>query len=297
MKVLVLGGHGFIGRHAVSALARAGAAVTIGTRNPRSGPGDYPQERHVLHEALAESDWHDAAQRFDVILNAVGILRQRLGETYDAVHHRAPEALALACKAHDTRLVLVSALGLSLSARSRFLSSKVRGEQAVESVGGRWILARLSLLDGDGGFGASWLRGVSKLPLFVVPTSAQGRIAALTANDAGEALSALCLRSDEALDTADSRVYELGGRTAFSFEGYIHGLGRRYRSSRAKAVRVPGVLARVGAHLCDLVHFSPFSFGHWELLCHDNVPNPNRLGELLGREPDPVVDLDPDAST
>jgi NADH dehydrogenase len=33
------------------------------------------------------------------------------------------------------------------------------------------------------------------------------------------------------------------------------------------------------------VHFSPFSFGHWELLQHDNLPQPNRLTELLGRAP------------
>ena len=32
-------------------------------------------------------------------------------------------------------------------------------------------------------------------------------------------------------------------------------------------------------------HFSPFSFGHWELLHYDNIPRTNRLPELLGRAP------------
>ncbi|TMH22707.1 MAG: hypothetical protein E6H61_07390 [Betaproteobacteria bacterium] len=35
----------------------------------------------------------------------------------------------------------------------------------------------------------------------------------------------------------------------------------------------------------DLVHFSPLSFGHIELMRRDNVPHPNRLSELLGHAP------------
>jgi hypothetical protein len=44
----------------------------------------------------------------------------------------------------------------------------------------------------------------------------------------------------------------------------------------------------IGAHLCDLFHFSPFSYGHWILLQRDNVPSPNHLPELLGRAPTEV---------
>jgi hypothetical protein len=41
--------------------------------------------------------------------------------------------------------------------------------------------------------------------------------------------------------------------------------------------------------LCDLFRFSPFSWGHWILLQRDNVPIPNALPALLGREPTPVT--------
>jgi NADH dehydrogenase len=54
-------------------------------------------------------------------------------------------------------------------------------------------------------------------------------------------------------------------------------------------VPVPGLLARLVSHICDLAHFSPFSFGHLELLRRDNVPCPNALPRLLGREPLAVV--------
>lgn len=296
MRVLVLGGHGFVGRHAVAALERAGAEITIGTRRPQSS-ARHPEVRCVLHEAIQVDDWVDVVRSFDAVLNSVGILRQRPGESYETVHSLAPASIAEACEAHGVRFVHVSALGLSCDAKSRFLTSKLRGEQAITACNSRAIIARLSLLDGDGGFGASWLRGVARLPVFVVPSSARGRIAALTASDAGEALAELCLcdeerlGDDKRLGDGTSRVFELGGRLAVDFEAYVRGLGRRYRTRPALGVRVPGVLARLGAHLCDLFHFSPFSFGHWELLCRDNIPKPNRLPELLGREPEPVIDV------
>lgn len=292
-RVLVLGGRGFIGRHAVTALQRAGATVVVGTRTPRHDPDGPAEEAFVLHQMLDSHQWDDAVSRFDVILNCVGILRQRYGETYDAVHHRAPVALAAACRRHGKRLVHVSALALSLDAKSRFISSKRRGELGMEEAGGNIAIARLSLLDGEGGYGAAWLRGVARLPVFVVPASARGGIAALTADDAGEALANLCLKDEFQRDVARDGLdeFELGGEQTFTFEGYIRGLRQREKpdSSRAVRVRVPGWLARLGSHVCDLFHFTPFSFGHWELLCTDNVPRPNRLREVLGRAPQAVL--------
>lgn len=263
--------------------------MTVGTRHPASGAA-LPEIRLRLEQMPGEEHWADIAQQFDVVLNCVGILRQRTGETYEDIHNVAPAAIASACQKHNTRFVHVSALGLTADSRSRFLTSKYRGEQAIAAIGGDWAVVRLSLLDGEGGFGAAWLRGVSKLPFFVVPTSAKGKIAALTADDAGEALSNLSLKSRDELDFETSRYFELGGERAFHFKDYILGLRSRYTSKPALCIPIPGIFARIGAHLCDVVHFSPFSFGHWELLGRDNVPSPNRLAELLGRPPAEVID-------
>jgi len=254
-----------------------------------------PVERVRLQECTLPQDWEEIVQRYDVVLNCVGILRQRWGETYSALHHLAPTAIAEACASQHragkvTRFIQVSALGLSATARSRFLTSKWLGDEAVLATQGECLVARLSLLDGEGGFGASWLRGVAKLPLFIVPSSAVGKIAALTATDAGRALAALCLNVTVDPQLRSSRLFELGGEHSYCFADYIIGLRRRYAARPSLRITVPGWLARLAAHLFDLVHFSPFSFGHWELLCNNNVPAVNRLPELLGRDPEPVIE-------
>lgn len=286
-RVLVLGGNGFIGRHAVDALSGLSDVVT-GTRRPSAQ--SYSQHRFRLEEMLAPADWKHVVREFDVILNCVGILRPQWKASYEDIHHFAPRAIAQACEEAETRFVHVSALGLGTTDRSRFLTSKRRGEDAVMLTRGDWIIARPSLLDGEGGYGASWLRGVAKLPAFAAPSDARGQIAALTVTDLGLALAKLCLESDVELDLSSSRCFDLGGAATYTFEGYIRGLRRRHTRDTALGIPIPGWSARLAAHLCDMFYLTPFSFGHWELLRKDNLPDPNRLPALLGRPAAAVIE-------
>ena len=290
-RVLVLGGAGFIGRHVVGALRAQGAHPIIGSRHPRrrlrrlhGAAGAC--ETHFEHQ-LTPGDWHALLQDCDAVINCVGILRQRWGETYDRVHHRAPAALAAACATRGLRLVHVSALGLDGPARSRFLTSKRAGEDAIRAAGGDWHIVRPSLLDGEGGFGARWMRRVARWPIHPLPRGAVGRIAALDVGDLGHAIARLALAErDSALLTV--REHDLGGDHTRTLGEHLAAL--RAVTGRAPAVvlRVPDPLVRLTAHLCDLLHCTPRSFGHWELLQRDNLPRESRLARLLGLTPQPV---------
>ena len=280
----MLGGKGFIGRHAVLALAAHNVDIVVGTRK-LDEISSHPQMPVRFETMLEAEDWLPIIRDFDVVLNCVGILRPVGKSTYDAVHHLAPVALAEACDQQQKRFIHVSALGLQKNAKSGFLVSKKRGEEAIQAVSSSWVIARPSLLDGEGGYGAAWLRGVARLPFFVIPCDANGLIAGLMVTDLGEALAQLCLKTDTVLKLEQSREFEMGGNDALAFESYIRGLRKRYSQRRALCLRIPGLLARIGAHVCDVLHATPFSFGHWELLRNDNTPNPNRLAELIGRQP------------
>ena len=284
LRVLVLGGTGFIGRHAVAALHAAGAQVAIGSRHPSRHEATYPfAALHLVRfEQLLQPDaWTALLKDADVVVNCVGILRQRPNESYDHVHHRAPAALAVACAGAGVRLIHTSALGLHEGAKSRFLSSKLLGERAIAASGSDHAIVRPSLLDGEGGFGARWLRGLSRSPVHFIPRGARGGIAAMVATDLGEAFAALAALPS----LGDHREVELGGTRRYGYAEYLRELRADYTATRALQIPLPNWAARLGAHVCDVLHFSPFSYGHWILLQRDNMPLPNRLPELLGREP------------
>lgn len=286
-RVLVLGGTGFIGRHAAAALHASGAQVAIGSRHPARHERAYAYAtlREVRFEHLLQPEaWESLLEGVDVVVNCVGILRQRPNESYDHVHYRAPAALAVACARANVRFIHTSALSLHEGAKSEFLSSKLLGERAIETSGADYSIVRPSLLDGEGGFGARWLRGLSRSPLQFIPCGARGRIAAMTSVDLGEAFAVLVSQNT----LRDYREVELGGTRHYAYAEYLRELRRDYTDSKALQIFIPDWMARIGAHLCDVFHFSPFSYGHWILLQRDNVPSPNRLSELLGREPSPI---------
>jgi len=151
--ILVLGGRGYIGRHIVKQLNVRGARVLIGTRNQPDKCNK--NERCIrLHEIDGSQGWAKLLHKVDVVINAVGILRQRHRESYEKVHHTAVADLAEACQRNHTRLIHLSALGLKNNPKSRFLISKHRGETALKNSGADWAIVRPSVVDGRGGFGA-----------------------------------------------------------------------------------------------------------------------------------------------
>ena len=134
MRALVLGGGGFLGRHVAAALARRGHEVTVGSRCGNRGAA-FPVRVARFEDLAAPAAWRTLLRDVDAVVNCVGILRERGRATYDAVHHRAPAALAGACAQARIRLVHISALGLAADARSGFIQSKRSGEDALRARG------------------------------------------------------------------------------------------------------------------------------------------------------------------
>lgn len=291
MRVMVLGGTGFIGRHAVAALRARGHQVIVGTRCPQRAEARLPAqvrgcERRETHfESLTTRyGWQPLLGDVDVVVNAVGILRERGGETYDRVHNMAPTALAAACERLHLRLVHISALGLRRAARSAFIRSKAAAERAIAATAADYSIVRPSLLDGEGGFGAGWLRRLARWPVHFFPAEALGRMAPLDVRDLGEAIAVLC----EARARPEWREVELGGSAQPTMGEYLASLRALHDDRPALRLPVPRVLARIASHLCDLLHLSPFSYGQLELMRRDNVPRVNLLPALIGRAPTPV---------
>ncbi len=138
------------------------------------------------------------------------------------------------------------------------------------------MIVRPSLLDG---YGARWFRKVARWPVHFIPASSRGRVAPLDVDDLGAALAVLC-----ELERLPSREIELGGAAQLTIREYLAHLrieqcGASVRP--ALTIEIPHWIARIGSHVCDVLHLTPFSFGHLQLMHSENVPRVNRLPELL----------------
>ena len=282
MKVLVLGGNGFIGSNIVTKLRAQAIKVMVGSRKANLQNGML---EILMQEMLQIEDWLLALnnigfQAGDVVVNSVGILRERPNESYEKIHNLAVKALAQACARLDIRLIHISAIGLTATAKSRFIRSKFKGEQAVLASGAQAIIVRPSLLDGDGGYGAKWFRRVATWPIQFVMQS-PGLIAPLQVADLGEAVANLC-----AIKFAElPKIIELGGNEIVTIPQYLRQLGQSENRKPALQIAVPKWLVRMVSHIFDGLAWTPLSFGHFELMQGYNVPAKNSLPMLLGRRP------------
>ena len=135
MKILVLGGNGFIGRNIVAKLHAQGAGVLVGSRKYSALEGNC-----VIHmqTMLRAEDWLPALQGVNVVVNSVGILRERhfqsKRETYEKIHTLAPAALAQACAAPVSYTHLDVYKRQSVSGRSRPLPGSMDVQTKVGGV-------------------------------------------------------------------------------------------------------------------------------------------------------------------
>jgi uncharacterized protein YbjT (DUF2867 family) len=157
--VTIFGGSGFLGRHVVRALARAGYRIRVAVRRPDlaghlqplGGVGQiHAVQANLRYAASVEAAARDA----DVVINLVGILFERGRQRFDAVHAFGAEAVALAASAFGARLVHVSAIGADERSPSHYARSKAAGEKLVLAAVPSAAILRPSILFGpeDGFF-------------------------------------------------------------------------------------------------------------------------------------------------
>jgi dTDP-4-dehydrorhamnose reductase len=279
-RVLVLGGNGFIGRNIVAKLQLQGAQVVIGSRQVAKQSNQLQIKMQNMQQA---DDWLAVINSFDVVVNSVGILRERgfnnQRETYAAVQTFAVESLADACAQSNIKLIHISAIGLTESAKSGFITSKYWGEQAILASGADAIIVRPSLLDGQGGYGAKWFRRVASWPLQLVMKS-KGLVAPLQVTDLGEAVANLCF-----IDEKMPPIFELGGNDVMTIPQYLAKLRAINLQKPALQLYAPKFAVRLASHIFDLFAWTPLSYGHFELMQGYNVPAVNMLPRLLSRMP------------
>lgn len=152
MKIIILGGTGFIGRHLCEKLIRAGHRVTVPTRKLENAreiqmlPGLQPMVCNV-HDAQQLSQ---AVMGHDALINLVAILHGSEAE-FERVHVKLPQTIVAACKAAGIqRVVQMSSLGAALDAPSQYLRSKGCGEQVFAQSGLNVTVLRPSVVFGEG---------------------------------------------------------------------------------------------------------------------------------------------------
>lgn len=118
MRVVILGGYGFIGLEIARRLASSGHAVVCVGRSGRIGRRLFPGGKWIeadIAKLNTRESWYAYLDSIDIAINAAGALQSGLKDDVDAIHHRALAALLAACETRDVqKFVQISAVGADL---------------------------------------------------------------------------------------------------------------------------------------------------------------------------------------
>jgi uncharacterized protein YbjT (DUF2867 family) len=275
--VTVFGGSGFLGRHTVRALARAGWRIKVATRHPARGfflrpLGTVGQIDFVKCDVSdAESVAH-AVMGSSAVINLTGILFQK-GQTFADVQAEGAGNIAQAATRAGVRaLVHVSAIGADLESDSTYAATKAQGEQAMREAFPDAVILRPSIIFGpeDGFFNkfAGMARFSPALPLV---GGGHTRFQPVFVGDVAQAIvTALG-------DAAKGRTYELGGPGVYSFKELLQIILREIGRKRA-LVPLPFGLASFKAAFLQMLPNPILTVDQVTLLKKDNVVAPTAAG-------------------
>lgn len=291
MRVLLTGATGFIGRRLARALAAAGhEVVAVARRDDAQVPGALHVLRGDFSTDVRPENWQPRLAGIDVVVNAVGILREQRGQRFATLHEAGPIALFQACAAAGVRRVVqISALGADDEATTRYHLSKKAADDALLALPLDAAVVQPSLVYGPGGSSARLFDLLAGLPQLVLPGDGRQAVQPIHVDDLVRAIAGLVGQPEP----LGRRRLALVGPQPLTLEGFLVGLRAAMGLPRTRAWHVPLPLMRLAAWAGRWWPGALLDPDSLRMLQRGNTAPASDTTRLLGRAPRAVADFIP----
>jgi uncharacterized protein YbjT (DUF2867 family) len=279
MKILVCGATGFVGRHLTSSLRAAGHTVVRGVRKP-SQPDDIAVD---FCKDTTKEAWFPKLVGVDVVINAVGVLRDSTKQPMALVLEQTPIALFSACKeAGVKRIVQISALGIDKGVETPYFQTRRAPEAYLNNLPDnmRWLILRPSVIYGEGGVSAKMFRFQAGLPIHTLPAGGKQSLQPVHIDDICAAVNRWLADSE-----AKSQTVSCVGQEATDMRGMLDSYRQQLGHSNALHISIPAFLVGLSAWAGDLIPASPLCSDTLTMLNAGNTSDGTAFTQLLGRQP------------
>ncbi len=288
MRILIIGGTGFVGRHLMSRLSSCEHQVILPIRSYKN----TKDLRILPFVSLTESDINDhlvleqLVSESDVVINLLGILNAKgkkwpYNSEFYKYHVELPKQIAIACQKHNVKKLLhFSALGANSSGPSMYLRSKGDGEKAICEIFSNWTqgnfsIIRPSIIFGPGDKSTITIAKLAHWLPFIPISYSETLVQPIYVNDV----------VDFTLKILDSefvskKFYELGGPKIYSLKEFVR-LCAVYSGNARYVYSLPKAIGYIPAFIFEFLTGSTLiSRDNLNTLSIDNVCNPDLSVDL-----------------
>jgi NADH dehydrogenase len=213
----------------------------------------------------------------------VGIIAERRGVTFQAVHVEGTRAIVTAARSAGVRRVLhMSALGArNTPDATGYHRTKALGEDVVRNAGVPYVIFRPSFISGPGNVPIATLARLHRFAP-VIPVFGDGSFP-LQPVWIGDLTLAFALAAEGV--GPDGRTLELGGPVSLPYREFVRAIGRASGHPRP-LVSVPLGLVRAAARVFDpLGPLAPITSAQLRMLVEGNATPDNAIEDVFGIEP------------
>ena len=279
MKILVCGASGFVGRHLTSALRAVGHTVVRGIRKPMQ-PDDIAID---FCKDTTKEAWLPKLAGIDVVVNAVGVLRDSANQPMKLLLEQTPIALFSACKEVGVkRIVQISALGIDKGIETPYFQTRRAPEAFLNALPDdiKHLILRPSVIYGEDGASAKLFRLLAGLPLHTLAVGGKQRLQPVHIDDICEAVNRWLADND-----AQSQTVTCVGLEATDMRGMLDSYRQQLGHSQAVHLSIPAFLVELSAKIGDFIPASPLCRDTLTMLNAGNTGDSKAFTQLLGRLP------------
>ena len=275
MKVFIAGGTGFVGSVVTEKIKSSGASVTLLERNKKKIPHLKELGFEVFEGTLEEKDAVNgflSANKFDAVINLIGIIRSLPGFSFQKVHVDYVNALlGLAKENGIERFIHMSALGAAEDSDSEYFSTKYEGESLVRNSGLKWTVFRPSLIFGNNaGFFDDLINLVKTRAFVPIIGTGETKFAPIDVFSIAEAYNN-SLYNEKTIN----KVFQLCGPDIYTFEEMIDLIMEIFPPKKLK-IHAPSFIAEKSLNFIEKLSSSlsknaPITSDQIRMLKYDNI--------------------------
>ena len=209
----------------------------------------------------------------DALVNAVGIIREAKGLTFQKLHTETPLSLFAAAQAAGiSRIVQISAAGTSYESPFEYFRSKAKADAyLIEKCKVPSVILRPSLIYGERGEATALFHQLAALPVLPLPAGGNFSFRPILVEDVAQLTVEALTR-----ERPPTGIVEVGGADEMTLKEILLAIRTKMKgksAERASTLSIPKLLMKPAAWFGDLTGAGPLTSDMLDMLVSNEAPD------------------------